>query len=78
MDEVAQSPNPHPLSGHKRPDGKTPPMWSGHQWAAFWDSTNAIDYVELNPEKEDRPPKHGSFVSPFLGITQNAWSKFND
>jgi REP element-mobilizing transposase RayT len=74
--------NLHPLSGHKRPDGKMPPMWAGHQWAVFLDSANAIDeainYVELNPEKEGKPRQQWSFVSPFLGITQNAWSKFND
>ena len=64
--EIKES-NLHPLTGFEKPDGKIPPMWSGHQWKVYLDNEAAIDeainYVEMNLEKEGKPKQTWSFVA---------------
>ena len=64
--------NNHPLAKFKDAKGKTPPMWAARQWKAYLDNESAIDeainYVEMNPEKEGKPRQTWSFVTPFTGL----------
>jgi REP element-mobilizing transposase RayT len=70
----------HPLAQFNRPDGKTPPMWSSHQWKVYLDSEEAIEeaihYVEMNPMKEGKPDQQWSLVTPFAGIPKSGWTTY--
>ena len=73
--------NLHPLAGFEKPDGRIPPMWAGHQWKVYLDSESAIDeainYVEMNPEKEGKPRQKWSFVTPFTGLSKGGQTTYH-
>lgn len=62
----------HPLADFAKPGERPPRMWAEHEWKVFLDSEeaieNAINYVMENPTKEEKPPQHWSFVTPFAGL----------
>ena len=62
----------HPLREFRTSNNKIPPMWAGQQWKVFLDDETAIDeainYVETNPEKENKPRQNWSFVTRFAGL----------
>ena len=62
----------HPLETYAAADHKIPRMWSARQWKVFLENNDgiseAIDYVEENPVKENKPAQTWSFVEPFRGI----------
>ena len=62
----------HPLAPYGRPGRRLPTPWVGGKWKVFLDTEeaieNAIHYVEDNPEKEEKPRQHWSFVTPFGGL----------
>ena len=78
--EIKES-NLHPLAGFEKPDGKIPPMWAGNQWKVYLDDEAAIDeainYVELNPEKEGKPRQTWSFVTPFTGLPKGGQTTYH-
>ena len=44
-------------------------MWASRAWKVFLDSVSdierAVEYVEGNPAKENKPAQKWSFVTPF-------------
>ena len=62
----------HPLALRAENNARPPQMWAEHQWKVYLDSESAIEaainYVEENPEKENQPRQHWSFVTPFQGL----------
>jgi REP element-mobilizing transposase RayT len=59
----------HPLQGHMTKNGSTPSPWAEGLWKVFLDSSEdverAIDYVELNPTKENKRQQKWPFVMPY-------------
>lgn len=71
----------HPLVEFAE-EGKRPPrMWSNGQWKVYLDSElaveNAIQCVIDNPVKENKKRQVWSLVTPFTGITKNAWVNYH-
>ncbi len=56
-------------------------MWASREWKVYLDSEeaieNSIQYVDDNPEKEDKSRQNWSFVSPFTGIAQGGWMAYH-
>ena len=56
-------------------------MWAEHEWKVYLDSEEAIDdaiqYVEDNPGKEEKPKQIWSFVSPFRGLPKGGWITYH-
>lgn len=73
--------NLHPLAEFKGVNGKTPPMWAARQWKVYLDNEDAIDeainYVEMNPEKEGKPRQSWSFVTPFTGLPKGGQTTYH-
>ena len=73
--------NLHPLARFAKPGERPPRMWAEHEWKVYLDSEesirNAIQYVEENPLKEDKPPQKWSFVEPFRGLDQSGWTTYH-
>ena len=71
----------HPLAAYAEPGKRPPRMWSAHEWKVYLDSEeaieSAIEYVEDNPEKEQKPRQKWSFVSPFAGLPQAGWTTYH-
>ena len=71
----------HPFQEIKNSSGKTPPMWANRQWKVFLDNEKSIDeainYVEMNPEKEDKPAQSWNFVSPFRGLSRGGSTTYH-
>ncbi len=58
----------HPLADDLSKDGKTPSPWAQGLWKVYLDSAEhivrAINYVELNPEKDNLKRQHWKFITP--------------
>jgi REP element-mobilizing transposase RayT len=72
----------HPLASYAVP-GKAPPhMWAEKVWTSFLDSETsieqAIDYVEQNPIREEKPRQYWPFVTPFAGLPNSGWTRYCD
>ena len=56
-------------------------MWAEHEWKVYLDSEEAIDdaiqYVEDNPDKEEKPKQTWPFVSPFGGLSKGGWITYD-
>ena len=61
----------HPLAEFTQADGTVPSPWAQGGWNVFLFSEEhllkAIDYVERNPTKEEKPRQRWSFVTPYQG-----------
>jgi hypothetical protein len=59
----------HPFARLREPDGSIPTIWGRSPWKVFLNADaeiiDAIDYVEDNPLKDDKPRQHWDFVTPF-------------
>ena len=71
----------HPLAAYAKPGKRPPRMWAEHEWRVYLDSEEAIDdaiqYVENNPDKEEKPKQVWSFVSPFRGLPKGGWITYH-
>ena len=71
----------HPLARYAAMGERPPRMWAEHEWKVYLDSEEAIetaiDYVEQNPIREDKPQQHWSFVTPFAGLTRGGWVTYH-
>ena len=71
----------HPLAAYAKPGKRPPRMWAEHEWKVYLDSEEAIDdaiqYVEDNPGKEEKPKQIWSFVSPFRGLPKGGWITYH-
>jgi len=59
----------HPLDEFRLPSGRPPKCFARGLWAPFLetddDIVRSIDYVEKNPEKEEKPRQKWSFFTTF-------------
>jgi hypothetical protein len=59
----------HPFAHVREPDGSIPRIWGRSPWKVFLNSDaeilDAIDYVEDNPLKDDKPRQNWHFITPF-------------
>jgi REP element-mobilizing transposase RayT len=62
----------HPLARFAQPEARPPRMWAEREWKVYLDCeeaiTDAIAYVNENPEREGKPAQQWSFVTPFAGL----------
>ncbi len=73
--------NLHPMKQFQKSEqDRLPSVWGENQWKVYLDSEeaieNAIRYVEENPAREDKPRQDWSFVTPFGGLDQSAWTTY--
>jgi REP element-mobilizing transposase RayT len=71
----------HPQAAYADEDGKLPSTWAEKEWKVYLDSEAAIEtaiqYVEDNPEKENKPRQKWSFVTPFAGLDKAGWITYH-
>jgi hypothetical protein len=71
----------HPQARFAGSDGTLPSLWAEKQWKVYLDTEEsilaAIRYVEENPVKEGKRRQRWSFVTPFHGIDQSAWTVYH-
>jgi hypothetical protein len=64
--------NLHSFQQFTDDDGIVPRCWARKEWKVYLDSVadieRAIQYVENNPLKENKPVQKWGFVVPFAGI----------
>lgn len=59
----------HPFAALREELGRLPSIWAQDFWKVFLFDADQIrqriEYVEMNPDREDKPRQHWKFVRPF-------------